>query len=89
MALAGRTKAPGPVGGFGLDTAPTLGNPPRCRGITQSPTRAAPRALHLLRQGLVNRPTLISRECELSDVAEAFARAEKRSPNFFKTVITL
>jgi L-iditol 2-dehydrogenase len=48
-----------------------------------------PRALELLRQGLVNLPALISHEFELSDVAEAFARAEKRSPNFLKTVVTL
>ena len=48
-----------------------------------------PRALELVRQGLVNLPALISHEFELSDVAEAFARAEKRSPGFLKTVIML
>ena len=48
-----------------------------------------PRALDLMRQGLVNLPALISHEFQLSDVAEAFARAETRSPDFLKTVITL
>ncbi|MFI5338723.1 MAG: zinc-binding dehydrogenase [Candidatus Methylomirabilales bacterium] len=48
-----------------------------------------PRALELMRQGLVNLPALISHEFPLSDVAEAFARAETRSPNFLKTVVTL
>ena len=48
-----------------------------------------PRALELVRQGLVNLPALISHEFELSSVAEAFAQAEKRSPGFLKTVITL
>lgn len=48
-----------------------------------------PRALDLGRRGLVNLPALISHEFEFSDVAEAFARAEKRSPNFLKTVVTL
>ncbi len=48
-----------------------------------------PRALELVRQELVNLPALISHEFKLSDVAEAFARAETRSPNFLKTVITL
>ena len=48
-----------------------------------------PRALELVRLGLVNLPALISHEFKLSDVAEAFARAEKRSPAFLKTVITL
>lgn len=48
-----------------------------------------PRALELLRQGLVNLPALISHEFKFSEVAEAFARAEKRSPDFLKTVITL
>jgi L-iditol 2-dehydrogenase len=48
-----------------------------------------PRALELVRQGLVNLPALISHEFKLSDVAEAFARAEKRSPDFLKTVVTL
>lgn len=48
-----------------------------------------PRALELLRQGLVNLPALISHEFEFAEVASAFARAEKRSPDFLKTVITL
>lgn len=48
-----------------------------------------PRALELLRQGLVNLPALISHEFDLSDIAEAFARAEKRSPGFVKIVIML
>ena len=48
-----------------------------------------PRALELLRQGLVNLPALISHEFEFPNVAEAFARAEKRSPGFLKTVIML
>ncbi len=48
-----------------------------------------PRALELVRQELVNLPALISHDFKLSDVAEAFARAETRSPNFLKTVITL
>jgi L-iditol 2-dehydrogenase len=48
-----------------------------------------PRALELVRQGLVNLPALISHEFQFSDVAEAFARAETRRPNFLKTVITL
>ena len=48
-----------------------------------------PRALDLLRQGLVNVPALISHEFPLSEVAEAFARAETRSPRFLKTVVTL
>ncbi len=48
-----------------------------------------PRALELVRQGLVNLPALISHEFHLSDVAEAFTRAETRRPDFLKTVITL
>ncbi len=48
-----------------------------------------PRALELLRQGVVNLPALISHQFELSEVGEAFAQAEKRGPGFLKTVITL
>jgi L-iditol 2-dehydrogenase len=48
-----------------------------------------PRALELVRQGLVDIPALISHEFKLSDVAEAFEQAETRGPNFLKTVITL
>lgn len=48
-----------------------------------------PHAIELLRQGRVNVPALISHEFKFSDVAEAFARAEKRSPDFLKTVIAL
>jgi L-iditol 2-dehydrogenase len=48
-----------------------------------------PRSLDLLQRGLVNLPALISHEFEFSAVPEAFVRAEKRSPDFLKTVITL
>ncbi len=48
-----------------------------------------PRALEMARLGLVDLPALISHEFPFSDVAEALARAEKRSPGFLKTVITL
>ena len=48
-----------------------------------------PRALELVRQGRVNLPALISHEFELSNVAQAFAQAEKRGPGFLKTVITV
>ena len=48
-----------------------------------------PRSLDLLRRGLVNLPALISHEFEFSALPEAFARAEKRSPDFLKTVIRL
>ncbi len=48
-----------------------------------------PRALELVRQGLVNIPKLISHEFHLADVAEAFTRAETRRPDFLKTVITV
>ena len=48
-----------------------------------------PRSLDLLQRGLVNLPALISHEFEFSAVSEAFVRAEKRSPDFLKTVITL
>jgi len=37
----------------------------------------------------VNLPALISHEFQLSDIAEAVAHAEKRSPGFLKTVIML
>jgi len=43
----------------------------------------------MARLGLVDLPALISHEFPFSDVAEALARAEKRSPGFLKTVITL
>jgi len=48
-----------------------------------------PRSLDLLQRGLVNLPALISHEFEFSAVPKAFVRAEKRSPDFLKTVITL
>ena len=48
-----------------------------------------PRSLDLLQRGLVNLPALISHEFEFSAVPEAFVRAEKRSPDFLKTVIRL
>jgi L-iditol 2-dehydrogenase len=48
-----------------------------------------PRALELVRQGVMNLPALISHEFELSKVGEAFAQAEKRGPGYLKTVITL
>jgi len=48
-----------------------------------------PQSLSLLRGGLVNLSALISHEFEFSAVPEAFARAERRSPDFLKTVIRL
>ena len=48
-----------------------------------------PRALDLVRRRLVDLPALISHQFQLSDIAEAFERAETRSPDFLKTVINL
>jgi len=47
------------------------------------------RAIHLVDTGCVDLKGLISHEFPLADVAEAFARAEKRSPDILKAVITL
>jgi L-iditol 2-dehydrogenase len=48
-----------------------------------------PRALELVRQGLVNLPALISHEFPFHEITDAFARAEKRSPDILKAVVTL
>jgi L-iditol 2-dehydrogenase len=48
-----------------------------------------PRAIELTRLGLVNLASLISHEFPLSDVVEAFARAERRGPDVLKAVVTL
>ncbi len=50
---------------------------------------AFPRALDLVRRGLVDLPALISHEFALSAVAEAFSRAEQRSPDVLKAVVRI
>ena len=48
-----------------------------------------PRVLEMVRLGLVDLPALISHEFPFPDVAEAFARAERRTPDVLKAVVTL
>jgi len=43
----------------------------------------------MVRLGLVDLPALISHEFPFPDVAEAFARAERRTPDVLKAVVTL
>ena len=48
-----------------------------------------PRAIDLVRRGQVNLSALVSHEFPLAQVAEAFARAERRSPDIVKAVVLL
>jgi L-iditol 2-dehydrogenase len=48
-----------------------------------------PRAIDLVARGQVNLAALISHEFPLARVAEAFARAERRSPDVVKAVVVL
>jgi L-iditol 2-dehydrogenase len=48
-----------------------------------------PRALELIRQGVVNLPALISHEFPFHEITQAFARAERRSPDVLKAVVRL
>ncbi len=47
------------------------------------------RAIQLAESGLVDLKGLITNEFRLDEVAEAFARAEKRAPDVLKAVVTL
>jgi L-iditol 2-dehydrogenase len=47
------------------------------------------RAIGLTRQGTIDLPSLITHEFALQDVAEGFARAERRAPDLIKAVITI
>lgn len=48
-----------------------------------------PRALDLVQRGLVDLPALISHEFKFAEIFEAFARAERRSPDVLKAVVTI
>jgi L-iditol 2-dehydrogenase len=48
-----------------------------------------PRAIELVRRGQVNLSALVTHEFPLRQVTEAFARAEKRSPDVIKAVVLL
>ena len=48
-----------------------------------------PRAIELVRRGQVDLSALVTHEFPLDQVAEAFARAEKRSPDIIKAVVLL
>jgi L-iditol 2-dehydrogenase len=48
-----------------------------------------PRAMDLVRRGLVDLEALITHEFKFPEVAEGFTRAERRSPDVIKAIITL
>ncbi len=48
-----------------------------------------PRAIDLARRGRVDLKSLISHEFSLEQIGEAFARAERRTPDIVKAVVTL
>lgn len=48
-----------------------------------------PRAMELVRRGLVDLPALITHEFPLTEIAQAFPRAESRAPDVIKAVVTM